>query len=134
MAKKYFKTTTVHIPIVVGKSGNVLRFNTYDGRVGFLELTDPNEIAALDKAIAGKFGGRISTATAEEYEDWKKKEHIQPRTGIWRQELNPAAWAAKQQSVQKAREGPGQEGAAAPGGSERSTAPTLKRKGRSTRS
>lgn len=75
---RYFKSLTPDVSIYAS-GGQVIRWTTVDGAVGWYATERPQNIKALERCIERKVGGRIEEIQEAEYEELSKKAKGAPR-------------------------------------------------------
>jgi len=85
---RYFESRTPTIK-VFASGGEVVKWLTVDGLVGWYATDRPGTLKTLDLCIQRKVGGAIREGTQEEYEDFTKKVQGRPAFRRDREFLSP---------------------------------------------
>lgn len=77
---RYFGSKTPKVNIFC-KSGDIVKFQTHDGRFGVVALDDVKDkakIACIESCIEQGIGGQLAEITQTDFDSWEKKTHSKP--------------------------------------------------------
>ena len=90
---RYFESKTPLVKVsAIG--GALIKWETYDGEVGWYSTDDANAIKTLDQCIERKVGGLIRVGTQEEYEAFLGKAKGRPVFRRERETIGPEGLVA----------------------------------------